>query len=114
MVPGVNAIQLDVQNPNLRSKSLENLRKTKIFRDEFLETISYRKISYYTAHRRFQPTICPAFIRSVRCPGWILAGLEPADERGGPSSCDASALARWYGWRSKVLRKFLGSITLKI
>ena len=34
MVPGVNPIQLDVQNPNLRSKSLENLRKTKIVRDD--------------------------------------------------------------------------------
>ena len=39
MVPGVNPIQLDVQNPNLRSKSLENLRKTNFFRDEmFKET----------------------------------------------------------------------------
>ena len=37
MVPGVNPIQLDVQNPNLRSKSLENRRKTKMFRDDFLE-----------------------------------------------------------------------------
>ena len=39
MVPGVNPIQLDVQNPNLRSKSLENLGKTNSFRDElFKET----------------------------------------------------------------------------
>ena len=37
MVPGVNPIQLDVQNPNLRSKSLENLRKTKCFRDEMFK-----------------------------------------------------------------------------
>ena len=29
MVPGVNPIQLDVQNPNLRSKSMENLEKLK-------------------------------------------------------------------------------------
>ena len=39
MVPAVNPIQLDMQNPNLRSKSLENFRKTNILGDEiFRET----------------------------------------------------------------------------
>ena len=39
MVPEVNPTQLDVQNPNLRPKPMENLRKTQFFRDEiFRET----------------------------------------------------------------------------
>ena len=41
MLLGVNPMQLDVQDPNLRSKSVENLRKTKIFRDEIVRETDF-------------------------------------------------------------------------